>query len=116
MKLFDEFYNFIMAHPAQALAVWTAVTGSAQYFFSVYAQSLRTPTAASTQNYLSWYQLVNTAAGNWHRAQIPQVEASPNFEAAVEKYLQSRATATSTIAAVNQIQKDQGIPKGDIQA
>ena len=108
MNLFTAAYNFSMAHPAQFLAIWTALTGFAQYFFGVFAQSLRTPTALSSQAYVSFFQLVNAAAANWHRAAIPQVENSPNFEKAVELYLQNKANATSTIAAVTNIQKIQG--------
>lgn len=108
MTFWQSVYKLLLAHPVQVLAIWTALTGAVQYFFGVFAQSLRTPTALSSQAYVSFFQLVNAAAANWHRAAIPQVENSPNFEKAVELYLQNKANATSTIAAVNKIQNDQG--------
>jgi hypothetical protein len=112
MNLKQAAYQFFLANPGQAMALWTTFTGAVYYFWSVFAQSLRTPTKDSSQAYLSFFQLVNASAGNWHRSGVPKVENSPNFEDAVEAYLQKKANATSTIAAVNKIQTDQNLPGG----
>jgi hypothetical protein len=112
MTFWQSIYKLLVDHPGWVFAIWTAFVIQIQFLWGVFAQSLRTPTAQDSQAYVSFFQISNAIAANTHRAQIPRVEDSPNFEAAVEKYLQSRANATSTIAAVNKIQTDQNLPGG----
>lgn len=85
--MIEALHTFYVRHPVQAFAIWTGFL----YFFGVFAQSLRAPTAQSTQLYVSFFQICNAAASNLHRASIPKVESSPNFEAAAELYLQNKA-------------------------
>jgi hypothetical protein len=79
----DTLYNAFVAHPALFLSIWTGAFTLFQWVFSAYASSLRAPTSTSTQNYVSWFAIVNTVAGNLARINPPKVENSPNFEAAV---------------------------------
>ena len=107
MKMIDALYNAMVAHPALFLAIWTG----SQYLFGVFAQSLRTPTANSSQGYVSCFMIVNAIAANWIRASIPKVENSPNFRDAVEKI------QTNGVAANLQMSAKSGIPPGpDVKA
>ena len=71
--------NFIQEHPIAFVILWTTF----QYAFSAFASSLRAPTNASPQWYLSIFAVINAIAGNLSRISPPKVESSPNFEAAV---------------------------------
>ena|SRR5271155_450265 len=79
----DTLYNAFLGHPALFLTIWTGAFTLFQWVFSAYASSLRAPTAQSSQNYVSWFAIVNSVAGNLARINPPKVENSPNFEAAV---------------------------------
>jgi len=81
----DNLYNFIVAHLGLFLFLWTSVWQLFNWVFTAYASSLRAPTAQSTQNYVSWFAIVNSVAGNLSRVSPPKVENSPNFESAVIK-------------------------------
>lgn len=85
MPLTNDFFTLLKEHPIFVLSCWTFIQTVAQWIFSAYASSLRAPTAQSSQNYLSWFTIVNTVAGNWNRRNPPRVEDSPNFQAAVDK-------------------------------
>jgi hypothetical protein len=84
--MIEALHTFYVKHPEQAFLIWTVFL----YFFGVFAQSLRAPTAQSSQLYVSFFQICNAAASNLHRASIPKVESSPNFQAAAEIYLQNK--------------------------
>jgi hypothetical protein len=77
----NAFFTLLKQHPVFVLSCWSA----AQYVWSVYASSLRAPTASASQAYLSWFAIVNGTAGNVKRIKPPEVESSPNFHAAVAK-------------------------------
>jgi hypothetical protein len=77
----DTIYNFFVAHPVLAVGLWTGFL----WVFCAFAGSLRAPTAASPQWYLSLFAVVNAVAGNLSRMSPPKVEDSPNFQAAVKK-------------------------------
>jgi len=50
--------------------------------YCLYVGSLRSPTAQSSQAYVSFFAVVNGIAANLGRM-FPKVESSPNFQAAV---------------------------------
>ena len=95
----------LLAHPVQAL--WTALRRR-----TIFLRRVRAISAHADGSFIASLRVFFSARERRRcelasRA-IPQVENSPNFEKAVELYLQNKANATSTIAAVNKIQNDQG--------
>lgn len=91
--MIDQLYNFAVAHPFLFLTIWTAIWNGFYFVFSAYVGSLRAPTAQSTQNYCSYFAVMNAIAGNLHRMNPPQVENSPNWQAAVQKYIAANGGA-----------------------
>jgi hypothetical protein len=57
---------------------------------TVLVSSLPAPTKDSTAKYRYWFTVVNTIIGNVKRAQNHSLESSPNWQDAVDKYIQQR--------------------------
>jgi hypothetical protein len=70
--------GFIQAHP-------TTFTLIGYYVAISFVGSLPAPTATSSMFYQFVFKFVNTLAGNLARAYSSKVEASPNFQDAVNK-------------------------------
>src|ERR1700742_1264257 len=74
-------------NPAAAIgavsSVLVFVTNGAQFLFTSAVSSIPAPTAQSTPRDVFWFQFLNKLAGNWSRANIPSIENSPNWEAAL---------------------------------
>lgn len=70
------FWQFLVAHQTIASLV-------AYYVVSAFIGSLPAPRVESTQMYLFLYKFANTLGGNLTRAFSTRVEASPNFQAAL---------------------------------
>jgi hypothetical protein len=72
----NAIYQFIIAH--QVLC--TLAVG---YVWSAFISALPAPTAQSSTLYQFWFKFLNVLAANIARASSTKVEASPNFQAAV---------------------------------
>lgn len=92
--MFHTIYQWAQANPV----AFAGIIGTIQYFWGVYVQSLRAPTAQSSQLYVSLFALANASAANWKRSAIPKVEDSPNWQAAVEKHVEAQGQGGSTQA------------------
>lgn len=92
--MFHTIYQWAQANPV----AFAATISTAQYFWGVFVQSLKAPTATSGQFYVSLFALANASASNWKRASIPKVEDSPNWQAAVEKHVEAQGQGGSTQA------------------
>lgn len=73
----NSLYNFAVAH--QVIA--TLAIG---YVWSSFISALPAPTATSGAFYVFAFKFLNVLAANIARAKGPQVENSPNFQAAVQ--------------------------------
>lgn len=71
-------HHWIAQNPALTLVLWTIFLGA----FSAYVGSLRAPTKDSSQSYVSYFAIMQSLVLNFSRIK-PQVENSPNFQAAV---------------------------------
>jgi len=72
----NTIFGFIQAHPTSSTLV-------AYYIAISFVGSLPAPMASSSMFYQFVFKFVNTLAGNLARAYSSKVEASPNFQAAV---------------------------------
>lgn len=83
-------WQFIAAHP-------TTDTLVAYYVAISFVGSLPAPVASSSLFYVFCFRFANTLAGNLSRAYATKVEASPNFQAALNVQ-QKQAGQTQTLA------------------
>lgn len=102
--MFHAIWQWALANPGQAIPLFVSIavtiTNGAQYVVSVLVGALEAPTAQSTPGYRYWFKVANQLAGNWKRANSTAIEASPNFEAAVNIALQKIADGKKTPAVI----------------
>jgi hypothetical protein len=90
----DSVMAFLSAH--QVLA--TVVIG---YVWSSFISALPAPTAESSAFYVFCFKFLNVLAANIARAKGPQVENSPNFQAAVNIQTTQAGVAPITVQPVS---------------
>lgn len=83
MTVFEILWNFPSAHPLAFAAICTSAATAAQWVWNSFIGALAAPTAISTEEYKFWFRFLNLLAANIERAKGPKVEASPNFQDAV---------------------------------
>ena|ERR1700749_561080 len=91
--MWTTIWNFIQAHDTLSSLV-------AYYIAIAFAGSLPAPRAQSSQFYLFVFKFVNTLAGNLTRAYASKVEASPNFQDAVN-LVNAQAPVEKPVVVVN---------------
>jgi len=70
--------EFLQAHPTSSTLV-------AYYLASAFIGALPAPRSQASQFYLFIYKFANTLGGNLTRAFATKVEASPNWQPAIQK-------------------------------
>ena len=79
-------------HPAFFVGVITATaTWVFNNIFTAAVASMPAPTKDSTAKYIFWFQFLNKLVGNYLRAHASNIENSPNFKDAVEKYIAAKS-------------------------
>lgn len=78
-----------------AYAIWLYMVSHEWVHFAAYivfangVSSLDAPTVASSSFYRWSFKFLNGIASNLARTKTPVIEDSPNFQAAVEKYIET---------------------------
>lgn len=85
MSVLQTIYQWTQQNPVAFAAITATVTNVAQFIGSAFVSSLPAPTATSSPKYQFWFKFFNTVAGNLTRAKSTAVEASPNFQEAINK-------------------------------
>jgi hypothetical protein len=78
-------FKILAAHPYLLSVVGTFLLNNV---VTALVSSLPAPTKDSTLRYVYWFKVLNTVIGNLQRAASTSIENSPNFQAAVEAYVQ----------------------------
>ena len=93
--MFNQAIQFLQSHPATAISLASAILSVPGFLFnnviSVMVSDLPAPTKDSTKKYVFWFKVANSIIGNLKRANIPRIEDSPNWQAAVDAYVKKLA-------------------------
>ena len=87
--------QYLLKHPWILSILGTWVFNNV---ITVLVSSLPAPTKDASAKYVYWFKVLNTVIGNVKRAQIPRIEDSPNWQAAVDAHVQ-HLSSSGLIAA-----------------